>query len=231
MDNYPQLHALILAAPWAKAFNAALIERLARSMTLKSLVAGDYVYRRGDRVQHWIGVVHGVVKISSDAASGKTASIAGISAGGWFGEGTLLKHEAVQYDAVVLCDSLIATMPQPIFDELVNSQNSFNRFLLMQLNERLGQVISTLESERLLSNTGRLARCLAQLFNPVLYPHTQSTLEVSQAELGYLCGLSRQCINQSLQTLQRQRVLKVGYRSITVSNLQALQQWAKDEVG
>lgn len=229
MDNQTSLQRLIREAPWAKGFAETLIQKLAQQCTLKNHVAGGYVCRRSDIMQHWFGVVRGVVKISSDASSGKTASLAGITAGGWFGEGTLLKREPVKYDAIVLCDSQIACMPLALFDELLNTQNSFNRYLLIQLNERLGQMIGMLESERLQSNTARVARSLAQLFNPVLYPNTLPMIEVSQAELGYLCGLSRQRINQALQILQDQGILRVGYRQILIDNLSALQQAALEE--
>ena len=40
----------------------------------------------------------------------------------------------------------------------------------MQLNERLGQFIGMVEHDRLLGPDARLARCLASMFNPHLYP-------------------------------------------------------------
>ena len=53
---------------------------------------------------------------------------------------------------------------------LLDTYLTFNRFLIVQLNERLGQFISLVEGERLLEPDARVARCLANLFNPVLYP-------------------------------------------------------------
>ena len=45
--------------------------------------------------------------------------------------------------------------------------------------------------DRLLDPDARIARCLAALFNPVLYPGTNRLLQISQEELGYLAGVSR----------------------------------------
>ena len=46
----------------------------------------------------------------------------------------------------------------------------------------------------------RIARCLAALFNPVLYPGTNRLLRISQEELGYLAGVSRQRANRCIAT-------------------------------
>ena len=61
-------------------------------------------------------------------------------------------------------------MPRATFDRLLDTSIAFNRFLLNQLNERLAQFIAMLEYERLLDPEARVARCLAWLFNPFLYP-------------------------------------------------------------
>ena len=77
-------------------------------------------------------------------------------------------------------------------------------------------------ADRLLGPDARVARCLAQMFNPLLYPELGPRLEISQAELGFLTGLSRQRVNQALQLLSRRGLLSVEYGSITVLSLDAL---------
>jgi CRP/FNR family transcriptional regulator, cyclic AMP receptor protein len=95
-------------------------------------------------------------------------------------------------------------MPRATFDWLLGTSIPFNRFLLIQLNERLGQFIGLVEYERLLEPDARVARCLAELFNPLLYPGHREQLEISQEEIGYLSGVSRQRVNQALQVLARE---------------------------
>jgi CRP/FNR family cyclic AMP-dependent transcriptional regulator len=55
-----------------------------------------------------------------------------------------------------------------------------------QLNERLGQFIALLEYGRTLDATARLARSIAYLFNPILYPDLTLHLEITQEEIGAL---------------------------------------------
>ena len=78
--------------------------------------------------------------------AGKAISFAGFIAGAWFGEGSVLKHEPRRYDAVALRDSRFALMDRATFLWLFESGAAFNRFLVAQLKERVGQFIALLES-------------------------------------------------------------------------------------
>jgi len=134
----------------------------------------------------------------------------------------MLKDEPRRYDGIALRESQIAYLPKALFASLLDNSIAFNRYLLMQLNERLAQFIATVEHERLLGPEGRLAKIIAQLFNPVLYPGSRSELQISQTELSYLTGLSRQRANQALQNLERQGVLEIAYGAIRILDLEGL---------
>ena len=167
-------------------------------------------------------VIDGLVKINVVSAGGKTATFTGVGAGGWFGEGSILKDEPRKYDVVALRDTRIAWMPRRTFEHLMDISISFNRFLLTQLNERLGQFIGMVEYERLLEPDARVARCLAELFNPHLYPGNRGELEISQEEIGYLSGVSRQRVNQALKGLAAAGLLRIEYGRVVVLDLPGL---------
>jgi CRP-like cAMP-binding protein len=73
---------------------------------------GAFVCRKGDLVDHWIGVTEGLVKVAMVNPSGKLFNAVVVPAPGWFGEGSVLKDEPRRYDAIALRDSLIACMPR-----------------------------------------------------------------------------------------------------------------------
>ncbi len=68
----------------------------------------------------------------------------------------------------------------------------------------------------------RVARALASLYNPYLYPVTETRIQISQQELGYLSGVSRQRVNQALQVLEKSGMLRVEYGGISVLDLAGL---------
>jgi len=74
----------------------------------------------------------------------------------------------------------------------------------------------------------RVARSLASLFHPVLYPGVGSLLRITQQELGYLVGLSRQRVNQALHVLQQARMIRVEYGGVRVLDLEALRRYTPE---
>ena len=216
---------MLRGARWAAELSSEEFEIAQAGVTERLLVAGDFVCRKGESVDFWYGVVEGLVKMSSDWVTGKTATLTGIPPGGWFGEGSMLKAEPRRFDVIALRDSRIACMRRSTFEWLVQNSIAFNRFLVGQLNERLGLFIGLLESERLLDVDARVARSIAALFHPVLHPGIGTHLAISQEEIGYLAGVSRQRVNRSLKSLEDAGFLTVEYGGITVIDLDGLRRF------
>jgi CRP-like cAMP-binding protein len=217
------LHELLLASQWATRLAPAQVERIEAETQVRELPVGVPVCRKGEPVEHWIGLIDGLVKMTSVSPDGKTTTFTGVTSGGWFGEGSLLKDRVRKYDVVTLRDSRVAYMPRATFEWLLDTDIGFNRFLLLQLNERLGQFIAMVEYERLLGPDARVARSLAGLYNAVLYPEQLTDVQLSQEELGYLSGVSRQRVNQALQVLEKAGLVKVEYGRIRILDLAGLQ--------
>jgi CRP-like cAMP-binding protein len=116
----------------------------------------------------------------------------------------------------------VAGLPIDTFHTLLAESIGFNRFIMHQLNERLGQFIAAREIDRINNPDLRVARNLAALFNPVLFPGVGQVLDITQQELGYLVGLSRQRVNVALKRLEQARWINVTYGGIRVLNLPAL---------
>jgi len=170
----------VRAANWARLLDADQLARVEADTFEAFVPKGGFVCRKGEPVEHWIGITEGLVKMAALSPSGKLTTFTGLPAGAWFGEGSLLKDEPRRYDVIALRASRVALMPRATFLELVDGSIPFNRFLLLQLNERLGQFIGQIEYDRLLSVEARVARCLAAMFNPYLYPETGLQLRLSQ---------------------------------------------------
>jgi len=213
---------LVRQAVWAGDLGEAEIERARRGTVEKVFQKGSYICHRGDRLEYWTGVTQGLVKISTISQSGKAMTFAGIGTGGWFGEGSVLKGEARQYDLVALRDTRLAMMNSATFFWLYENSTAFNRFLVRQLNERMGQFIATIEHDRILDAKARVARNLSWLFNPVLYPGAGSQIEITQEELGLLAGVSRAVANRSLAEFEDEGLIRAEHGKIRVLDLAAL---------
>jgi CRP/FNR family transcriptional regulator, cyclic AMP receptor protein len=208
--------------PWLAFLDAKQREKAINDIDVSDAEPGDYICRTGRPVTYWFGLVQGLLKMSSDNAEGQTITFTGVPPGGWFGEGTLMKREPYRYNIQALRKSTVAGLPITTFDWLLDNSIGFNRFVMSQLNERLGQFIAAREIDRMTNPDIRVARSLAALFNPVLYPGVGEVLRITQQELAYLVGLSRQRVNEALTNLSDQGTIKVEYGGLRVLDIYAL---------
>ena len=230
MASSPSLHARrrlltddeLDGVPWLRPLTADERDRVAPQLRIGDAEPGELICRRGRTATYWFGVVDGLLKMSTETADGHTITYSGLTAGGWFGEGTVMKREPYRYNVQALRKSLVAGLPVNTFHWLLDHSIGFNRFVMNQLNERLAQFIGTIEADRTPSPEQRVARNLAALVNPVLFPGVGEMLRITQQELAYLVGLSRQRVNEALKTLAAQDVLRIEYGGLRILDLSAL---------
>lgn len=208
--------------PWLSLLTESERLRIAPQIMVSDPMPGDYVCRMGRQATYWFGVIEGLLKMSTDSASGRSITFTGVPPGGWFGEGTALKRENYRYNIMALRHSVVAGLPIDTFHWLLDNSIGFNRFVMNQLNERLAQFIEAREIDRSTDPDVRVARNLATLFNPTLYPGVGEILRITQQELAYLVGLSRQRVNVALNTLEKQGAIRIEYGGMRVLNLAAL---------
>ncbi len=208
--------------PWFESLQADEKERVLGDLQVVQVDPGELLCRVGRPATYWFGVIDGLLKMSNDSARGIPITFTGVPPGGWFGEGTVLKREAYRYNIEALRKSVVAGVTVETFHWLIDRSLPFNRFITQQLNERLGQFIAAREIDRLGDPDARVARSLAALFHPVLYPGVGEMLRITQQELGYLVGLSRQRVNEALRSMQAHGVIRIEYGGVRVLDLQAL---------
>ena len=208
--------------PWLQRLTPPERRRAEAAVVVGEAEPGDLVCRIGRAPTYWFGVVEGLLKMSNDNADGTSMTYSGLPPGGWFGEGTAMKREPYRYNIQALRRSVVAGLPVDDFHWLLDHSIGFNRFVMNQLNERLAQFIAAREADRLNDPDVRVARNLAALFNPVLFPGVGELLRITQQELAYLIGLSRQRVNQALRTLEAQGALRVEYGGLRVLDMAAL---------
>ena len=212
--------------PWLAALDPDEHQRAVADLRVARVESGELLCRVGRPATFWFGVIDGLLKMSGDTESGGSITFTGIPPGGWFGEGTCIKREPYRYNIQALRKSTVAGLEVDTFHWLLERSLPFNRFITQQLNERLGQFIGAREIDRMPNPDGRVARSLASLFHPVLYPGVGGLLRITQQELAYLVGLSRQRVNEALQALQTAGLIAIEYGGLRVLNLERLRAYS-----
>ena len=216
------LEQMLRRSLWAPTLSPETLDAVLAQCFERSVLAGGYAMRRGEPTELWIGVIEGLVKMSVSRPDGRISTFTGVTAGGWAGEGSLLKPGAWRYDGVAVRDTRLACVPRHVFEELVATSLPFNRYLLTQLNARLSLFISLVEFDRLLGPDARVARCLASLFDPELYPQASHFVALSQEEIGLLAAVSRPRAHAALHELEDAGLLRIEFGGVTVLDLPGL---------
>lgn len=221
-----KLQEMLEKSVWGRNLNSAELARVIAECRERSVAAGQAMVRMGEPAEHWMGLISGFGKMSIYSPGGRETTLLGVAPGGWFGEGTLIKRGHWQYDGVAMRDSRLALMPRETFEWLRNTSLPFNHYLQGLMNARMGCFIAQLSNARLLDSTERVARSLAALFNPELYPQPGPFLDLRQSEVGQLAGVSRQRANAALQKLEAVGLIAVRRRGIEVLDLQGLRDFS-----
>ncbi|MFP8778414.1 Crp/Fnr family transcriptional regulator [Hydrogenophaga sp. RWCD_12] len=208
--------------PWLEGLTESERHRALDTLVVNEVQVGELICRIGRPATYWFGLLDGLLKMSNDDSQGAVITFTGVAPGGWFGEGTVLKREQYRYNIQALRKSRVAGLPVDNFHWLLDHSIGFNRFVMNQLNERLGQFIAAREIDRISSPDLRVARNLAALFHPLLSPNVGGILRITQQELAYLVGLSRQRVNEALTTLSAKGWIRVEYGGLRVLDLKAL---------
>jgi len=211
--------------PWLHALSAQERAVAAGDLKVVQVATGELLCRIGRPVTYWFGVIDGFLKMSTDTDHGLPIIFTGLPPGGWFGEGTVIKREVYRYNIQAVRKSVVAGLSVDTFHWLLDRSIPFNRFITQQLNERLGQFIAAREIDRMSDADARVARSLGALFHPVLYPGVGGLLRITQQELGYLVGLSRQRVNKALAALQDCGAISVDYGGVRVLDLELLRRF------
>ena len=219
------METMLRESLWAQTLTAEELDRVVRESHEREVPVGGFVMRRGEPADLWLGVIEGLVKMSISQADGRISTFTGVTTGGWAGEGSLLTPSPWRYDGVAMRATRMACVPRHTFERLVSTNLGFNRFLLSHINARLSLFIGLVEFDRLLGPDARVARCLASLFDPILYPQASSFVRLSQDEIGLLSAVSRQRANRALHALERAGLLRVEHGGVEVIDLGGLRNY------
>lgn len=209
---------------WWGCLQAGEQARVVSEVSYQAVRSGEPLQHYGMPALYWIGVISGLAKFNVTTVSGKPLVYSGIGAGGWFGEGTLMRQGVWRYQALAIRDCELARVPRETFLWLLERNISFSHYLLQQLNDRLELMTLQALDDHQGGAESIVARTLRHLFHP-LAGANGGALRVTQSEIGQLCHLSRQRVNQAFQRLEADGVLRLQYGSVEILDQNKLRDW------
>lgn len=202
----------------------ATLERIAALGRRRAYEEGAVIFMRGDAGDSLCGVVSGRVRISASRPGGKEVFLNIIGPGDSFGEIALLDGMPRTATATAMMRTELSIIQREQFVSLLASEPKLAGHLIKLLCTRVRWTAQLMEDSALLSVPARIAKRLLSLAEL----HGRSTVDgiklaISQEELAQFLGVSRQIVNQHLQTWKSNGWIQLGRGSVTVGNVSCLE--------
>ena len=200
------------------------LEQIAQLCTRRTYARDAVIFSQSDPGDALFGVVTGRVRISASSAGGREVFLNIMEPGDTFGEIALLDGRPRTASASAMATSDLLIIARVQFLGLLAREPMLVEHLLRLLCTRLRWVSGFAEESALLPVAARLARRLLSLAK--LHGHDTRAgieLKVSQDEMARFLGLSRQIVNQYLQTWKAQHWVDLGRGRILILDSRALE--------
>jgi CRP-like cAMP-binding protein len=194
----------------------------------KTLARGDSLFLKGSAPDALFGVVSGSLRVSVVAANGREAVLTLLEPGHWFGEVSLLVgHERV-YDTCAVDATAIAVVAASDFHHLVATRSEVHMAMTRLVCLRLRQALAWIDDVILMPLPVRLARRLLNLgVQASAATQGMPVFGVSQEDLAFMLGVSRQSVNRQLKLWEMDGTLRVNYRRIELLDRVQLERHAQ----
>ena len=210
--------------PWFGALPLAERKQMLAVADLQHVRAGEMLYRKGDPVGGFYGVVRGAIKVSTLGEDGRVGILSVLEVGVWFGEASLVDGFPRPHDATAVQASEVLVISQAAFNRLMQ-RGAFARAIGRLLCGRLRALYGMVEDSMLRSTRTRIARRLLSLArgDATMSSDARASVTVSQEALAMMLGITRQTLSKELKVLAHAGVLSMGYGRIEIVSLPDLE--------
>ncbi|WP_414827864.1 Crp/Fnr family transcriptional regulator [Alteromonas sp. H39] len=192
------------------------------------MLKGQTIHRTGDKPTGFYGIADGRVRIFQPGKDGNALLLALLTPGTWFGEISLFDGLPRTHDAVAETRTALVLIPTASFHSLLEEHPALYPHFTRLLCTRVRSAFQFIDSTATLSLSQQLVRRLLMLTSGYGQQSPQAgamEVTISQESLGQMINSSRQTVNQLLQALQRQGLLRVHYGKIVIPDWERLSHW------
>ena len=212
--------AVIEQGQWFKNRSPKLKMFLLAHGKILTLKAQQALFLRGDAHDGIYVVLSGVMRISGVNSNGKEAVLSFIDASLWFGEVTLFDKGLRTHDVYAQTDAQLFYVPQRSLEQLLSKHPEYWQEFGLLLAQKLRLMFSSMEDHALHSAEQKVCNRLLMLSEQTNF---SAPLALSQQQLADMTYLTRQTINQILQSLQADSIINLKYQTIEIIDIDKLQ--------
>lgn len=198
------------------ALDEAVRKELVQRVHRRSFAVSEPIFHLGDPGQSMMVILNGTVRVSLPGPKGKTVILADLTAGEVLGEVALLDGKERSADATALTKCDLVVLDRRDVLSFLEKRADLCLKLLNLLCTRLRKSDQRMSGIAFFELSSRLAKVLLDRSANAARPRAQSKLSLSQTELAGMINATRENVNRCLRNWQRQGIVDVSERWITV---------------
>lgn len=185
---------------------------------------GEVIHERGDPDLRMGVVVAGCVKLMRLNREGDIAFTLNVHAGQNYGDTVALDSFERTHRAIAIGHTEIDFLSASAFRKILEDEPAIVAALYRVAARRLIVAVDLIDDMRMLKIEARLAKHLLAMLAQTA---NVARIDCLQEELAQFLGVSTVTLAKGLRFLERQGLIKTGYRHIKVPDLESLQEWLK----
>jgi CRP/FNR family cyclic AMP-dependent transcriptional regulator len=202
-------------------------DRLISQARFRECAADETIFSMGSPGDSMMVVLTGSVRISVSSPEGKEIVVAVLGPGEILGEIALLDTKERTADARATTECILAVLQRRDVFAFFERHPSAWRALVEVLCERLRRTDQQVAEMALLTMPVRLARAMLRISAGPANSQSIAEVRISQQELGFFVGATREAINKCLGDWQRKNIIRVADGVIIIVNRPALEALAQ----
>lgn len=215
------IHHYLNKDPWFIRLPLNVQILLADEAVLKVYPKGQMILALGDDAVALYFVIIGTIRVCNVSMSGHGMTLTHLSSGEWFGEISIIDDNPRTHDAWTMNDVTLISIPKHAIIQIAQLHPIFYKHLALITCERIRRAFDWIDSATSLNTSARLAGMLIGLigtYGNQVGDDIKIDLRLSQEELGFMLGTTRQTINKIIQLWQQQHLIDMHYGFTTIKN-------------
>jgi CRP/FNR family transcriptional regulator, cyclic AMP receptor protein len=217
-----RIRLLLGRSPHANSLPGKFLDRLARLGRIERYKGGELIHAAWQPLDKLWVVLFGGLRVTQLGEDGNALVIAVLGEGSYYGAGSLVQAgEVVRSEAHAVGATQVAAFDLRRLDQEFAGDRQMTQHRLQLLHRRLLATIDLAGDVLSVPLPQRMARrLLGQALAAGRGPEIE--LRVSQADLAVMLGTGRSKVNAALRRLEASGAVRLGYRKITVRDLESL---------
>lgn len=224
MASLAKAKEILTSVGWLSQQPEAFQAEILRRSILMRFAPGDVIYRLGDPLGGVYGLVSGAVTVTTSPPVATPRLFHVGVPGSWIGEGPFLVREPRRVGMQAVVETWMMHLPLEAMDQIAARDPAAIRHFIKILMINLDILVRAFYDLQNPSDNFRVASALLRITSA-----TDEAVPLSQAELGVVSNTSRKQVNAALKQFEAAGWLARGYRTIAITDRQALHRFTERE--